>query len=177
MCNKNILVLVLVLASCTPSSEPEPGTGTGGALVCGDDWVDKPLANEVPGDFDGELAKPCEIDADCVALREDAVCVKEFAGGVFGVPGGICTAPCTLPSDANYVLDSPECAGLSSDGSPVDCIGVPGVESWCWTSCESSNECNREGFGCTNLPLIGLPSDPQYCIFEADACCLLDDCG
>ncbi len=163
--------------SATSGDGDGDGDGDEGG-VCGEEWASKdPMSGEPPLQPVQGFGAPCETDADCTEIAGGAgSCVTEILG-MFEVPNGICTiTDCTVPSDTFYVPDSTEC----SDMGGIDCVGIVGNFTACLPTCSNNDQCNREGYGCRLMPLIGAENDPTYCLMDAQDCCLLDtpeQCG
>ena len=155
------------------------GDGDGdGDLACGEEWATKdPNSGATPLQPLQGFGAPCETDADCTEIAGGAgTCVTNILD-MFEAPSGICTITnCNVPEDSFYVADSADC---SAEGG-IDCVGIFGTFTACLPACTSDDQCNRDGYGCRLMPLIGGEGDPTYCLMDAQACCLLDDksqCG
>lgn len=150
----------------------------GSTLMCGEEWAEKdPNSGVAPMQPFMGFGAPCQSDADCSEIAGGAgTCVTDILG-LFEAPGGICTVlECDVPSDQLYVVDAPDC---SPDGG-VNCVGIAGTFTACLPPCTSNDECNREGYGCRLMPIIGETGAPTYCLMDAQACCLADNpsqCG
>ncbi len=144
---------------------------TGGEVACGEDWLPKDPANAMPEKLPYEgYGLPCTTPADCTdALGPDAICIQNILG-VFDIPGGFCSIDCEVPPDTVIVRDAEEC----SPNGGVDCVGIEGAFTACLPSCENNAQCNREGYGCVQMPIISMPSDPTYCLMNQTACCSTD---
>jgi len=108
----------------------------------------------------------CTSNEECIDLIGDPAAVCDFTAVVYELPGGYCTKPCVLPDlDTRAVLDDPQC---SAEGG-VACLGVMGTFERCAIPCTESAQCNREGYECRLLPLIGVEGDPTFCLMP-DCC-------
>ena len=113
----------------------------------------------------------CTTNEECIDLIGDPAAVCDFAAVVYELPGGYCTKPCMLPDlDTRFVLDDPQC---SADGG-VACLGVMGTFERCAIPCTDSAQCNREGYECRLLPLVGVEGDPNFCLMPD--CCDMNSC-
>lgn len=146
------------------------GDGDGdGDIECGDEWAEKNPDNADPKKlpFEG-FGLPCETPADCTdALGPDAICILNILN-VYDIPEGFCSLDCEVPSDTVFVPDADDC----SPNGGIDCVGIEGAFTACLPSCSDSAQCDREGYGCVQMPLISQPGDPTYCLMDADACCV-----
>ncbi|MCH9680430.1 MAG: hypothetical protein K0V04_03265 [Deltaproteobacteria bacterium] len=182
-----VAIFALALVSgCTDDEGPSAGesgsnNNTSSADESADETAGPPLseclANAV-GDASDDMASdplmntwgaPCSTDADCVALiGEGAVC--DTLAVVYELPGGYCTKPCTLPdADTRFVLDDPVC----DPNGGIACIGVMGQFERCGPPCLGDMQCNRDGYVCRLMPLIGVEGDPRMCLMPD---CCLDGC-
>jgi len=108
----------------------------------------------------------CTTNEQCIDLLGDPAAVCDFSAVIYELPGGYCTKPCTLPDgNTTAVPNDPQC---SADGG-VACIGVLGTFERCAIPCTDSDQCNREGYICRQLPLIAQASDPSFCLMP-DCC-------
>lgn len=113
----------------------------------------------------------CTSNEDCIDLIGDPAAVCDFTAVVYELPGGYCTKPCTLPDpDTRAVADDPNC---SPDGG-ITCLGVMGTFERCAPPCTDSQQCNREGYECRQLPLVSMDGDPSFCLMPE--CCDLNSC-
>ena len=114
---------------------------------------------------------PCSTNQDCIDIIGDPGAICDLTAVVYELPGGYCTKPCTLPDpDTRSVPDSPDC----DPNGGVDCIGVMGVFERCLVPCTDDAQCNRDGYFCRALPMIGGPDDPKGCLMPD---CCLDTCA
>jgi hypothetical protein len=114
---------------------------------------------------------PCTTNQDCIDLIGDPAAVCDFTAVVYELPAGYCTKPCVLPDlETRFILDDPAC---SAEGG-VACLGVMGTFERCAIPCTSSDQCNREGYECRLLPLIGVEGDPTFCLMPD--CCDMNSC-
>lgn len=111
----------------------------------------------------------CSDASDCEALLgTGAIC--ETAAVIYELPGGYCTKQCALPDTmTTLVRDAPDC----DPNGGVDCVGAMGIFERCLVPCTAHEQCERDGFYCTQLPAIAQPSDPTYCLMPE---CCLDGC-
>jgi hypothetical protein len=113
----------------------------------------------------------CTTNEDCIDLIGDPAAVCDFEAVVYELPGGYCTKACTLPDlDTRAVADDPNC---SPEGG-VTCLGVMGTFERCAIPCTDSQQCNREGYECRQLPLVSNPDTPSFCLMPD--CCDLNSC-
>ena len=159
-------------SSAGDGAEDSAGDGDPTPQSCGDEWVSKDPNTTLPTLFDDALGQPCTTADDCAALGPDARC-DDNVFDLLTWPGGICTLPCTLPNATTRVADAPECN--PDGGTGVDCVGLQGFYTACLKPCESSDQCNREGYGCRRMPNISAVDDQTYCIFDTRTCCTTDD--
>lgn len=109
---------------------------------------------------------PCSTDQDCIDLIGDPAAICDSMAVVYELPGGYCTKPCTLPdAQTRFVMDAEDC---SPDGG-VGCFGVMGMFERCGLFCTDDAQCNRDGYICRQMPLIGQEGDPRSCLMP-DCC-------
>jgi hypothetical protein len=174
---KRFAVRSLILASCifslacTPADDGDDevaettGDETGADLVCGEEFVEK---DGTTATIMATWGSPCTADADCEpGLGAGATCINNILG-VYDLPGGYCTRPCTVGStETTFVLDSAEC----DPNGGIACVGIDGAFTACAPVCSSDSQCSREGYACTIMPNIGAEADPTFCLMNAEACC------
>ena len=173
-----MLATSLFLAPACDSSDSEGadsdmsttnGSGeTEAPQECGTEWADKD--DTTPSILD-EWGAACMQDSDCSAiLGEGGVCINNILG-VYDLPGGFCTKLCNLPDTmTTFVHNDPVC---DPEGG-VTCVGAKGLFEACIVSCETSDQCGREGYGCTTMPTIASEGDPSFCLMSTTDCCTTD---
>lgn len=111
---------------------------------------------------------PCTTNDECNTILgvDNAECITNVLD-LYDAPGGYCTIPCTLPDDneTKYVPDSPDCGNVGAM-----CMGLHGFFEACAVTCESDEECHREGYVCRLLPQLGGEGEPKFCLMP-------DECG
>lgn len=158
------LPLSFALAGCDSGSNSDEG-GNDNA-ECYEEWVDKEGGVESLMDAYGA---PCETAADCVPLLGDtAFCQFDPILETVLLPNGYCTKPCDVPEGETFLADSEQC----QPGGGIDCLGTQGIFTACAPPCDDDSQCTREGYGCTQMPLISFPDDPRYCLSNPVACCI-----
>lgn len=145
------------------SSEGDPALGcAAGAIGETTDGATDPIMQT--------WGAPCQTDADCVELIGDPDAICDTSAVVYELPGGYCTKDCTLPDpDTRAVPDAADC----DPAGGVACIGVQNVFQRCGILCTDDLQCNRDGYICRALPMIGTPADPKMCLMPD---CCLDTC-
>lgn len=142
------------------SSESDPPSVCPGMEIVGEttDGATDPLMET--------WGAPCTTNQDCIDLIGDPEAICDTMAVVYELPGGYCTKPCTLPNaETRFVMDAEDC---SPDGG-VGCFGVLGMFERCGLFCTDDAQCNRNGYICRQMPLIGLPEDPRSCLMP-DCC-------
>ena len=154
-----------MLAACSGGGNAE-STGTAGGEAC---WPDDGVEPDPEFSRMGTWGAPCETDAQCVELiGEGAICMEDAV--IYEMPGGYCSKPCSLPDDVTtFVLDAPDC----DPAGGVLCVGADGFFERCVLECTAAEHCDRDGYFCRLMPLIGAEGDPRICMM--DDCCE-DDC-
>jgi hypothetical protein len=164
-----------LLCSVTACDSGDDGNGDEGPQKneCGTEWAEKD--DTTPSIMD-DFGAPCSSDADCVGpLGAGSVCVTEILG-VYDLPGGFCSRPCTLPNTStSFEHDSAQC---DPDGG-VTCVGAQGLFTSCIRECTSDSQCGREGYGCRLMPTLASTGDPKFCLMNTVDCCTTDsgECG
>lgn len=113
----------------------------------------------------------CTTDQDCIDLIGDPEAICDTMAVVYELPGGYCTKPCTLPdAQTRFVENAPEC----DPNGGVGCFGVMGMFERCGLFCTDDTQCNRNGYICRQMPLIGQAEDPRSCLMPD---CCQQSCG
>ncbi len=111
----------------------------------------------------GDYGRPCVEDNECEFLGEGFKCVHTILE-VAHPPGGYCSRDCELPDgNTKYVKDHVMC------GPGVTCLGVRDFFEACAIECTSDDQCQREGYECRLLPVVGGEGEPKFCL-------MVDDC-
>lgn len=158
------------------TASTSPATGTADETASADDSAALGCAAGVTAGSSPEpimqtWGAACTSNEDCIDLIGDPAAVCDFAAVVYELPGGYCTKPCVLPDfETRAVLDDPQC---DPEGG-VACLGVMGTFERCAIPCTESAQCNREGYECRLLPLIGVEGDPTFCLMPD--CCDNNSC-
>lgn len=149
------------------SASTGSGTSGGEGPACEDEWVENKMVDPAT-DITTHWGSPCDSDADCAHLGENAECFTDVLG-VYELPGGACTVRCELPdSGTTVVLDDPTC----DPNGGIACMGAKGIFSACLPPCTEDSQCGREGYGCIRMPTISAEGDATFCLMNPDACCL-----
>lgn len=108
---------------------------------------------------------PCSTDDDCVALLGEGAECADMAV-IYELPGGYCTKPCSLPDTETTVqLDHPDC----DPNGGVACVGQKPLFEQCILPCTDDQQCNRDGYYCDLMPMLGKETDPTFCLMPE--CC------
>ena len=156
------------------STDSNPTAATADETASSDDSAALGCAADITFDTTDGTSTPimetwgaaCTTDADCVALIGDPAAICDTMAVVYELPGGYCTKPCVLPdAQTRSVPDDPQC----DPNGGVTCLGVMGTFERCAIPCTDSQQCNREGYECRLLPIVGMEGDPSFCLMP-DCC-------
>jgi len=156
----------------TDTDDTDASSGSAGPETdSGDtDFPNCPDGSVAPGSGENlmeEYGRPCEADSDCDDLGEDAKCVKTILE-VAHAPAGYCSRDCDLPDgNTKYVEEDEKC------GPGLTCLGVMGFFEACAPQCTSDDQCQREGYECRLLPVVGAENEPTFCLM-VDECVASD---
>lgn len=106
---------------------------------------------------------PCATDADCQKLLGGTgKCLTDILG-VYALPDGYCSTPCSLPDQlTTYITDAKDCLMMT------DCVGLMGYFEGCAHACTDDSQCPRAGYECRRMPTISNPDDPEFCLMTED---------
>lgn len=154
------------------TTDGETTDGTAGSETDGGDTDFPGCPDGAPASDGGEnlmedYGRPCEVDTDCEFLGDGAKCVHTILD-VAHAPAGYCSRDCDLPDgNTKYVADDPIC------GAGVTCLGVKGFFEACSLECTSNDQCQRDGYECRLLPIVGAEGEPKFCLM-VDECVASD---
>ncbi len=168
-----LLATATLAAACAGSGGDDGGAGTetagttGGGACYADREAQKPSASM---DLQMTWGSACQTDQECKDRLGDPDAVCDFSAVVYELPGGYCTKPCVVGDDPSntqmsFELDDPEC----DPAGGVACVGANGIYTRCAIPCTDDSNCGREGYFCRQMPSIGGPNDPSFCLM--DDCC------